>query len=205
MLWYVFLMPVNLTFTENRYNLYLYENQYFMKTIVTLALFCSCFSIFGQIGALGGAGNPLNTGRTGGVDRRIGMTPGSMSSTKSPEEIEKERVLGVEKLVEQMKTKLNLDELQLIIVKKELDASSKSMYRVIKNEKSQTDKVEEIKAIYEQTDRVIMGFLNDDQKKIFKEMIEERNNPNPVEQKSSRKKKKEKKEETNETPTATEN
>lgn len=176
-----------------------------MKTFVTLVLFCSSFSIFGQIGALGGAGNPLNSGRTGGVDRRIGITPGTMNTTKSPEEIEKERVQGVEKLVEQMKTKLNLDELQLIIVKKELDASSKSMYRVIKNEKSQTDKVEEIKAIYEQTDRVIMGFLNDEQKKIFKEMIEERNNPKPVEQKSPRKKKKEKKEETNETPTATEN
>ncbi|MFN7419356.1 MAG: hypothetical protein ACK5RV_00570, partial [Flavobacterium sp.] len=67
-----------------------------MKTFVTLVLFCSSFSIFGQIGALGGAGNPLNTGRTGGVDRRIGITPGTMNSTKSPEEIEKERVQGVE-------------------------------------------------------------------------------------------------------------
>ncbi len=167
MLQYVFLMQVNLTFTENRYNLYLYENEVIMKKIALL--FCCTVTLTGwaQMGM-------MNNGMGGMGRSGMGMQP-PMSREKTPEQLEKERIESVQKTVDKLKTDLKLDELQVIIVQKEFDASSKKINAIMKKENmAQDEKLSEISAINETAERNVMNFLNDEQKKKFKEIILDR-------------------------------
>jgi hypothetical protein len=94
---------------------------------------------------------------------------------KSAEEIEKERAENIDKSVEYLKTELKLDELQIIVIRKEIETSSKKIYAVIKNEEiSEEDKTKEIEAISDKTDTTINTFLNAEQKEKYKKFIENR-------------------------------
>jgi hypothetical protein len=62
----------------------------------------------------------------------------------------------------------------MIVIKKEIEASSKSIFAVSKSEASEEEKINEMNAINEKTDRIINTFLNADQKVKYKKYIDER-------------------------------
>ena len=110
-------------------------------------------------------GNGMNNGMNNGMGTRnqqsIQNTNNFGRYEKSPEEIEKERAENIEKSVEALKTELKLDELQIIVIRKEIETSTKKIFAVVKNEElSQEDKAKEIEAISEKTDTTINTFLN---------------------------------------------
>ena len=77
--------------------------------------------------------------------------------------------------IEALKTELKLDELQIIVIRKEIETSTKKIFAVVKNEElSDEDKAKEIEAISEKTDTTINTFLNAEQKEKYKKFIENR-------------------------------
>lgn len=122
-------------------------------------------------------GNGMNNGMGMGTrnQQSIQNTNNFGRYEKSPEEIEKERAENIEKSVEALKTELKLDELQIIVIRKEIETSTKKIFAVVKNEElSQEDKAKEIEAISEKTDTTINTFLNAEQKEKYKKFIENR-------------------------------
>ncbi|WP_333600630.1 hypothetical protein [Flavobacterium sp.] len=101
--------------------------------------------------------------------------PQSEPKKPSPEAIEKERAERIDKIMEKLKTELNLDELQFIAIKNEIAANNKSIEIVIKSENSDEDKGKEVKAIQEKTDKTINSYLNTEQKEKYQKLKEERN------------------------------
>lgn len=151
-----------------------------MKTLqfylfIGLFVFTCTTSIaqYGNGGMYGGSG--MNRGMGGGMN---GMNNQGMSNrnstTKSPEDIEKERTENLNKSIEKITKDLNLDDLQVIVIRKEIEASAKSIYAVTKAEGTNEDKMKEVDAINEKTDRTINTFLNKEQKEKYKKVIEDR-------------------------------
>lgn len=93
---------------------------------------------------------------------------------KSSDDLDKEREVNLAKSIEKISKDLNLDDLQIIVVKKEIEASSKSIFAISKSEASDEDKIKEMDAINEKTDRIINTFLNADQKTKYKKYIDDR-------------------------------
>lgn len=93
---------------------------------------------------------------------------------KSSDDLDKEREANLAKSIEKISKDLNLDDLQIIVVKKEIEASSKSIFAISKSEVSDEDKIKEMDAINEKTDRIINTFLNADQKTKYKKYIDDR-------------------------------
>jgi hypothetical protein len=147
-------------------------------------LILSCTSSFaqysngGMYGGNGMYGGGMNGGMGGGMNRMGNQQ--SMQNTnnygrnKSPEEIEKERTDNLNKSIEKITKDLNLDDLQVIVIRKEIEASAKSIFAVSKSEISNDDKMKEIDAINEKTDRTINTFLNQEQKVKYKKYVDER-------------------------------
>ncbi len=147
-------------------------------------LILSCTSSFaqysngGMYGGNGMYGGGMNGGMGGGMNRMGNQQ--SMQNTnnygrnKSPEEIEKERTDNLNKSIEKITKDLNLDDLQVIVILKEIEASAKSIFAVSKSEISNDDKMKEIDAINEKTDRTINTFLNQEQKVKYKKYVDER-------------------------------
>ena len=97
-------------------------------------------------------GNRMNNGMGMGTRNQQSMqNPNNFGrNEKSPEEIEKERAENIEKSVEYLKTELKLDELQVIVIRKEIETNSKKIYAVLKNDEiSEEDKTKEMEAISE--------------------------------------------------------
>lgn len=138
----------------------------------------SCTSSFAQYSNGGMYGGGMNGGMGGGMNRMGNQQ--SMQNTnnygrnKSPEEIEKERTDNLNKSIEKITKDLNLDDLQVIVIRKEIEASAKSIFAVSKSEISNDDKMKEIDAINEKTDRTINTFLNPEQKVKYKKYVDER-------------------------------
>lgn len=148
-----------------------------LKSIVTI-----CFVLFAlstssaQYGY--GNGGMYGNGYGGGMNR---MNQQSMQNTnnfgrnsKTPEDIEKERADNLNKTMDKLTKDLGLDDLQVIVVRKEIEASTKSIYAVMKSESPEGDKIKEVEAINEKTDRTINTYLSDDQKVKYKKFIDER-------------------------------
>jgi septal ring factor EnvC (AmiA/AmiB activator) len=93
---------------------------------------------------------------------------------KSSDDLDKEREANLAKSIEKISKDLNLDDLQIIVIKKEIEASSKSIFAISKSEASDEDKIKEMDAINEKTDRTINTFLNADQKVKYKKYIDDR-------------------------------
>lgn len=148
-----------------------------LKSIVTI-----CFVLFAlstssaQYGY--GNGGMYGSGYGGGTNRMnqqsIQNTNNYGRNTKTPEQIEKERADNLNKTVEKLTKDLVLDDLQVIVIRKEIEASSKSINAVMKSESSEEDKIKEVEAINEKTDRTINTFLSDEQKVKYKKFIDER-------------------------------
>ena len=119
-----------------------------------------------------------NSGMNGGGMNRMGgqgMNNNYTNNTgKSPGEIEKERLENLNKSIEKLTKDLKLDDLQVIVIRKEIEASSKSIYAITKTENSNEEKIKEVEAINEKTDRTINTFLNAEQKEKYKKIIEDR-------------------------------
>lgn len=119
-----------------------------------------------------------NSGMNGGGMNRMGgqgMNNGNKSNNSpSTEEIEKVRTDNLNKSIEKLTKDLKLDDLQVIVIRKEIEASSKSIYAITKKEGSDEEKIREVEAINEKTDRTINTFLNAEQKEKYKKIIEDR-------------------------------
>jgi predicted nucleotidyltransferase len=92
-----------------------------------------------------------------------------------PKEIPVEVTVG--KIIEKIKPELTLDALQEIAISNILMESIKTQGMLIKAEVSQEDKIKNIQALSEVTDRKIMELLNKDQKEKYTAMNEEAKNP----------------------------
>lgn len=147
-----------------------------MKTIQTL-FFMSIvlFSMNSATAQYGnnGYGNGYGGGGFGGgrMSQMSQMNQGP--SHDKPKEIPVEVTVG--KIMEKLKVDLSLDALQEIAISNVLIESMRSQGIIIKATSSQEQKIEEIKALSETTDRKINEFLNDDQKVKYKALNEESN------------------------------
>ena len=136
------------------------------------------FTCTNSVAQYGNGGMYGGSGRGGGMNRMGNQQ--SMQNTnnygrnKSPEDIEKEREENLNKSIEKLTKDLSLDDLQVIVIRKEIEASAKSIYAVTKAEGTNEDKIKEVDAINEKTDRTINTFLNNDQKEKYKKIIEDR-------------------------------
>jgi len=101
-------------------------------------------------------------GRGGGMGMDRSMMQGPQSSPSKPKEVPAEETAA--KIVEQMKPEVNLDELQAIAITNVLADSMKEQGVLLKNESSsQNEKIEQMKALRESTNKKITAFLNPDQ------------------------------------------
>jgi hypothetical protein len=123
---------------------------------------------YGNNGMYGGGMNRMQN------QQSIQNTNNYGRNTKSADEIEKERVENLNKTMDKLTKELSLDDLQVIVIKKEIESGSKSINAVMKTESSNEDKIKEVEAINEKMDRTINTFLNEEQKIKYKKFIEER-------------------------------
>lgn len=141
-------------------------------TLLLILLFFAIHNCFAQFGG-------MNGGMYGGGMNRM-QNQQSIQNTnnygrdKSAEEIDKEREEGIKKSIEKITIDLKLDDLQVIVIRKEIEASSKSIFAVSKSEISNEEKLKEIDAINEKTDRTINTFLNAEQRIKYKKYVDER-------------------------------
>jgi hypothetical protein len=168
-----------------------------MKTIKALFIFVfailSINTVSAQYGNGYGGGYNNGYGRGGGGMDRSMIDQSSQQQSK-PKEIPVEETAA--KIVEQMKPEVNLDELQAIAVTNVLAESLREQGILLKNENSsQDEKLEQIKALREETNKKINAFLNADQKDKYTSFME---NFKEI-KKSKSKKKKDSKEEAKET------
>ncbi|MEC4003901.1 hypothetical protein OX283_004480 [Flavobacterium sp. SUN052] len=146
-----------------------------MRTLkfISLVLLFTLNSVNAQYGnngygSTGYGGNRMN-------QQSIQNTNNFGRNEKTADQIEKERVENLNKVMEKLTVDLKLDDLQVIVIKKEIEDNSKNLTKVSKSEVPDEQKIKEMEAINEKTDRTINTFLNDDQKIKYKKMIEERN------------------------------
>ncbi|WP_343708001.1 hypothetical protein [Flavobacterium sp.] len=140
----------------------------------------------GYGGGYGGYGNGYGRGGGMGMDRS--MMQGPQSSPSKPKEVPAEETAA--KVVEQMKPELNLDELQAIAITNVLADSMKEQGILLKNESSSQDqKLEQLKALRESTNKKITAFLNPDQVDKYTAFMD---NFKEINKKSKSKKKKDK-------------
>ncbi|QIH39847.1 hypothetical protein G7A72_13945 [Flavobacterium sp. Sr18] len=121
----------------------------------------------------GGYGNGY--GNNYGSNRRMNSGMDQSRAQDKPKEIPVE--VTVRKIIEKIKPELTLDALQEIAISNILMESIKTQGMLIKAEVSQEDKIKNIQALSEVTDRKIMELLNKDQKEKYTAMNEEAKNP----------------------------
>ena len=122
-------------------------------------------------------------GNNYGSNRRMNSGMDQSMSQQKPKEIPIE--VTVAKIMEQIKPKLNLDELQVIAISNIMNENMRTQGMLLKAEVSQDDKMANIKALSEVTDRKIMELLNKDQKEKYLALNEEAKNPKKSKKKKS--------------------
>ena len=130
--------------------------------ILVFSLFCfnSVSAQYGNGYNNGYGGNGYGRGNGMGMDRS--MMAGPQSSPSKPKEIPAEETAA--KIVDQMRPEVKLDELQAIAITNVLADSMKEQGILLKNETSSQDqKMEQITALRESTNKRITAFLNPDQ------------------------------------------
>ncbi|KIA94022.1 MULTISPECIES: hypothetical protein [unclassified Flavobacterium] len=167
-----------------------------MKTIQTAIVFAFMLFFANSVSAQygNGYGNGYGGGGYGGGGYGGGRMNGSMSqgmgqmgNTSKPKETPVEEIVAT--IMEELKPELNLDALQEIAVSNVLIESIKEQGILLKNESSsQDDKIKQIQALSEVTNKRVSDFLNKDQKEKYTVFMEQRKN-----QTGSKKAKKKKK------------
>ncbi|WDF62444.1 hypothetical protein [Flavobacterium sp. KACC 22763] len=118
----------------------------------------------------GGYGNGYGRGGGMGMDRSM-MAGQQQGSQSKPKETPPEETAAY--IVEQMRPQVNLDELQAIAITNVLADSVREQGILLKNESSsQEQKIEQIKALRESTDKKITSFLNPDQIEKYKTFMD---------------------------------
>ncbi|MBC5836583.1 hypothetical protein [Flavobacterium muglaense] len=144
-----------------------------IKTILVLAVvLLSINSASAQYGNNGYGGG--NNGYGGGRMSQMSQMNQAPSDNK-PKEIPVEVTVG--KIMERITPALSLDALQEIAIANVITESIRSQAILMKDKSGQEQKIEEIKALSETTDRKINEFLNADQKVKYKALNEESKNP----------------------------
>ena len=154
-----------------------------LSIISILFLLFTCNTTFAQYG---GYGNGYGNGYGGGYGyngrmSQMGGMGGMNQQQDKPKEIPVEVTVG--KIMEQLKTELQLDALQEIAIANILTASIKSQGAIIKQEISQDDKVKEIQTLSELTDSKIKQLLTQSQKEKYKAVQEDAKNPKKMKKK----------------------
>lgn len=160
--------------------------------LVSAFLLLSANTISAQYG--NGYGNGYGGNGYGNGGRMSQMNSGMSQEREKPKEIPIEVTVG--KIIERLKTAVNLDELQVIAISNILTESIRSQGIIIKQENSQVDKIKDMKALSEITDSKVMVLLNKDQKEKYLAFAEEMKNPKKS--KADKKSKKESKKESEE-------
>lgn len=146
-----------------------------MQKIITVFLLLGCFStVFAQSGYEDPYGANSNNGVTG-YGRRKNMPLRDISKLPKKEQ-GKIHDEAAEKTIARLKTELNLDELQLIMVTKIINETQKKQNSIAASDYSEDDKITETETLLASTDREIMSFLNKNQKEKFAFLIQERIN-----------------------------
>ncbi|TDE30308.1 MULTISPECIES: hypothetical protein [Flavobacterium] len=121
----------------------------------------------------GGYGNGYGNGY--GSNRRMNSGMDQSRAQDKPKEIPVEVTVG--KIMERLKPELILDELQVIAISNIFNESIRTQGMLIKAEVSQDEKIKNIQALSESTDRKVMELLNKDQKEKYIVLNEEAKNP----------------------------
>ena len=121
----------------------------------------------------GGYGNGYGNGYDD--NRRMNSALNQSRTPDKPKEIPIEVTVG--KIMERLKPELTLDELQVIAISNILTESIRTQGMLMKAEASQEDKIKNLTALSETTDRKVMELLNKDQKEKFIILNEEAKNP----------------------------
>lgn len=155
-----------------------------MKTIqsvlVMTFLLLTVNTISAQFGN-GGFGNNNGFGNGNGGNRRMN---GGMDQNRTPEKPKEIPVeVSVAKIMETLTPELNLDALQIIAMSNIFIESIKTQGMLIKAETSQAEKMKNIEALSEVTDRKLMALLNDDQKEKFTILKKEKKSPSKTKSK----------------------
>jgi hypothetical protein len=141
-----------------------------MKTIqilfVLTFMLLSIDTVSAQYGNNGYGGGGYGNGRNGRMSQ---MNQGQTQD--KPKEIPVEVTVG--KIMEKLTPELALDALQEIAISNVLTESIRSQGVLLKAETGQEQKIKEIQALSETTDRKINAFLNEDQKIKYKALNEE--------------------------------
>jgi acylphosphatase len=163
------------------------------KLVILVFLFTSFNSAFAQYSNSGyGGGYNRGYGSGYGGGSRMSQMNGGMSQERDkPKEIPVEVTVG--KIMDNLKSRIDLDELQVIAISNILTESIRSQGIIMKQETSQEAKINDIKALSEITDSKVMVLLNSDQKEKYLLMKDEFKNPKKA--KSDKKSKKEAKKE----------
>lgn len=130
----------------------------------------------------GNGGYNNGYGNNYGSNRRMNSGMDQTRTQEKPKEIPVEVTVG--KIMERLKPELILDELQAIAISNILNESIRTQGMLIKAEVSQEDKIKNIQALSETTDRKIMELLNKDQKEKYIALNEEAKNPKKSKKKS---------------------
>lgn len=171
-----------------------------MRTRQTFLVFAfillSITSVSAQYGGNGYGGNGYGgyggNGYGGGGMNQMGSVM-NQSQPEKPKEIPAD--VTAAKIVEEMKTALNLDELQAIAITNVLIESINTQGRILKQDSTQDEQIKDFQALSESTDRKINQFLSKEQKEKYLVFKEERKNQKKSKDKSKSKKDKEKKQE----------
>ena len=110
-----------------------------------------------------------------GGNGRMNNTMDQTRTPQKPKEIPVEVTVG--KVMERLKKDLILDELQVIAISNILTESIRSQGMLTKAEVSQEEKIKNLTALSETTDRKVTELLNKDQKEKFIALNEEAKNP----------------------------
>lgn len=153
--------------------------------LVFLLFLLSITSISAQYGNNGYGGNSYGRGGNTG-----GMNQMNQSQPEKPKEIPVEVTVG--KIMEQMKTIVNLDELQVIAISNVFIESIREQGVLLKQNSSQDDLEKNFKAHSEATDRKINLFLNPDQKEKYLLFKEDLHNPKKKKKEDKKRREKEK-------------
>jgi hypothetical protein len=148
-----------------------------IKIICSLIMLFSMHSISAQFGQGGmgqgrmggGMGNGMGMGMGNGMGGNPNMQNQQRSQPKEPA-IEE----TVKKVVDRLNQQLKLDELQVIAISNIITQNVKKQNAILKKEEgSNEDKTNELKAISEKMDLDIMILLNKDQKVKYKLLAED--------------------------------
>ena len=148
-----------------------------MKLLQSIVIFLFVVLFSNTVSAQFGNGGFNNNGfgNNNGNNRRMNSGMDQSRTQDKPKEIPIE--VTVAKIIERIKPELILDELQVIAISNILTESIKTQGMLIKAEASQEDKIKNITALSETTDRKIMELLNKDQKERYIVLNEEAKNP----------------------------